>query len=99
MKTKITSDIYFAALLLAVGAKLEKTDKADPRHMEFYFTPPMKAAPSENGQAPSAPVPTLDLDELETQWINNTYPVLAFDYAEAIKRMKSVIHSRTSGRP
>lgn len=97
MKTKITSDIYFAALLLAVGAKLEKTDKTDPRHMEFYFTPP--AASSVAGVFDPVVVPAVDLDELETQWINNTYTVKAFDYAEAIKRMKSVIHSRTSGRP
>lgn len=94
MKTKITSDIYFAALLLSVGAKLDKVDRTDPRHMEFYFTPPVPTSP------PGTPLPpAMDLDDLENQWINNTHRGLSFDYAEAIKRMKSVIHSRTSSRP
>lgn len=98
MKTKITTDIYFAALLLAVGAKLEKTDRTDPRHMEFHFSAPETSqgvvASTEGGSVVTT-VPGLDLDELENSWINNKYKVSAFDYAEAIKRMKSVVHSRT----
>jgi len=33
-----TTDIGLAASLLTSGAKLEFTDKDDPRHMVFHFT-------------------------------------------------------------
>jgi hypothetical protein len=71
-----TSDIYYAAALLALGAKLEETDRTDPRHMQFYFS-------SE----------TIDLEILEVKWANRELVVNAFDYSEAIKRMKSLVHS------
>ena len=35
---KTTSDIYFAAALLAKGAYLEKIDRTKPRHMTFTFS-------------------------------------------------------------
>lgn len=95
--TKATTSIYFAAALLALGAKLEKTDRTDPRHMEFHFSSPMRNAPpalSGTGTVnlPFTQVPTLDLDKLETEWVNRTLQVNAYDYAEAIQRMKSVVH-------
>ena len=36
MKNKlITSDIYLAAALLSLGARLDGVDRSDPRHMKF----------------------------------------------------------------
>lgn len=99
---KTTTDIYFAAALLSLGAKLEKTDKADVRHMEFEFSSPVdlkfETKISEIDVArtiSSAQVekPRLDLDNLETQWVNKTLQVNAFEFAEALKRMKSIVHS------
>ena len=97
--TKSTTSIYFAAALLSLGAKLEKTDRTDPRHMEFYFSSPMRPASMEVSSSgsinlPFKQVPTMDLDKLETEWVNKSLNVNAFDYAEAIQRMKSIVHSR-----
>lgn len=101
MSEKTTSDIYLAAAFLASGAKLEKTDRTDPRHMEFTF--------SANGQSnivvtttPIPPAtaaltltqPVVDLEAIETQWVNKQLKGNLFEFAEAIKRMKSVVHSR-----
>ncbi len=101
MSTKITTDIYFAAALLALGAKLDRTDKTDPRHMEFHFSSPMRDAPpaltgTGTVNLPFVKVPTMDLEALETQWVNKSMSINAFEFAEAIKRMKSVVHSRES---
>ncbi len=98
MSTKITTDIYFAAALLALGAKLDRTDKSDPRHMEFHFSAPATTTGTVNLTTNAAPVistiPALDLDRLETEWVNKSMKINAFEFAEAIKRMKSVVHSR-----
>lgn len=95
---KTTTDIYFAAALLSMGAKLEKTDKEDPRHMVFAFSSPtVAAAPVSAGNntvtLPFKQVPTMDLDALENLWVNKTLQVNAYEFAEALKRMKSVVHS------
>ena len=37
MITKSTTDIYLAAIYLALGAKLAFVDKDDIRHQEFHF--------------------------------------------------------------
>lgn len=100
MSTKITTDIYFAAALLALGAKLDKTNKEDPRHMEFCFSAPatagMKITSTPETQTASiiSVENALNLDALETEWVNKTMKINAYDFAEAIKRMKSVVHSR-----
>lgn len=95
MSTKITTDIYFAAALLALGAKLDKTDKTDPRHMEFHFSSPLKEVPPAlTGTPGTVMAPSLNLDGLETEWVNKSMKINAFEFAEAIKRMKSVVHSR-----
>lgn len=88
MSTKKTTDIYFSAALLALGAKLEDVDKTDPRHMEFTFV----ETESFNSKILSNAVGTLD--SAETQWANKTLMVNAFDFAEGLKRLKSVVHSR-----
>ena len=38
MDTKETTDIYFTAAMLALGAKLENVDRSDPRHMVFKIS-------------------------------------------------------------
>lgn len=102
MNTKVTTDIYFAAALMALGAKLEKTDRTDPRHMEFHFSThdvPVHVM-SVNGNTGTGPVvqvessPALNLDALETDWANKKLMLNGYEFAEAIKRMKSVVHSR-----
>lgn len=89
-KSKKTSDIYLASALSALGAKLEDVDKTDPRHMVFEFSPRTVS----DGVLSELKIPTLDLDFIETQWVNRTLQVNASDYAEAIKRLKSVVHSK-----
>jgi len=82
----ITSDVYLASACLALGYKLETVDRKDPRHMKFEF--------SETGfQSENLPNALPLLDSIETQWANRTLTVNAFDFSEAIKRMKSLIHS------
>lgn len=101
MSTKSTTDIYFAAALLALGAKLEKTDRTDPRHMEFQFSSPTRPAPPalvRGGETtinlPFTQIPTMDLEKMETDWANKSLQINAFEFAEAIKRMKGLVHSR-----
>lgn len=109
MSEKTTSDIYLAAAFLASGAKLEKTDRTDPRHMEFTFSANgsynlvgvKTASDSANISAPVPPASgaivltqPLDLEAIETQWVNKQLKGNLFEFAEAIKRMKSVVHSR-----
>lgn len=86
---KRTTDVYFAATLLALGYRLEQVDRKDPRHMVFQF------AGKKDGNLGTLQedVTQENLDTLETQWANRTLMVNAFDQAEAIKRMKSIIHS------
>lgn len=86
---KRTTDVYFAATLLALGYRLEQVDRKDPRHMVFEFV----GKKDGNLGALKEDITQENLDTLETQWANRTLMVNAFDQAEAIKRMKSVIHS------
>lgn len=85
-----TSDVYLSAALLALGYKLEKVDRKDPRHMIFEFV--VGGNGSNLGQVVHE-MRKLNLDEIEKAWVNRTLTVNAFDFAEAIKRMKSLIHS------
>ena len=81
-----TSDVYLAAACLALGYKLETVNRTDPRHMQFEF-----ASPIQTGTL--GELSQLELDVIEVEWANRSLLVNAFDFAEAIKRMKSVIHS------
>jgi hypothetical protein len=96
MKNKIeTTDIYLTAALLALGAKLESTDKSDIRHMRFSVIPNQAEFISEN--LPSKPVGDympLDLEFYENQWVNGTLMINAIAFKDAIQRMKSAIHSK-----
>lgn len=85
---KSTKDLYLAASYMALGAKYERTDKSDKRHMEFFFSPkPL----FETGTLSD----TLkqDLDQIETDWVNGCVMVNAVQYKEALQRLKSIIHS------
>lgn len=81
-----TSDVYLAAALLALKFPLERINRADPRHMVFEFSTPILS-----GNLSEMTV--IGLTDVETRWANRTLTVNAFDFAEAIKRMKSIIHS------
>ena len=104
MSTKATTDIYFAAVLLASGAKLEKTDRTDPRHMVFHFSSPMRVLPPalagavDTGfvsvvQATLKQEPLIDLEKLEVEWVNQSLSINAYQLCEAVKRMKSIVHT------
>ena len=87
----ITSDVYFAAALLSLGYVLEKVDRTEPRHMQFHF------GVKQNGDANLGDglktIRQAGFDDVKLQWTNKSLVVNAFEFADAIKRMKSTIHS------
>lgn len=101
-----TTDIYLAAALMSLGAKLEDVNRDDPRHMEFKMemeihsnvtvTPAPQFTSPTLTNAVNAPDPmkSLTLTDYEKSWMNGELMVNAVKFAEAIKRMKSVVHSR-----
>lgn len=101
----LTTDIYLAAALMSLGAKLDKVNRDDPRHMEFQMelerpstvtvTPaPQFSSPTlTNAVQTPDPIKTITLSDYEKSWMNGELMVNAVKFAEAIKRMKSVVHS------
>lgn len=92
-----TTDIYLAAALMSLGAKLENVDREDPRHMEFQMVmemPKFESPVLTNAVTAPDPAKSLTLTEYEKCWMNGELMVNAVQFAEAIKRMKSVVHSR-----
>lgn len=85
-----TSDVYLSAALLALGYKLESVDRKDPRHMVFEFVDVVDRSKWSNIQKA---INTSNINDVEREWANRNLMVNAFDFAEAIKRMKSLIHS------
>lgn len=100
MKNKtVTQDIYFAAAMLSLGAKLDDTDKTDSRHMKFTL--------SQSGETiytfQSVSIPdtsnvvggsiAMDFEYYEKEWANATLMVNATKFKDALQRMKSVVHS------
>ena len=81
-----TSDVYLASACLALGYKLETVNRTDPHHMQFEFSSTIQTGAL-------GELSKLELDEVEVKWANRSLLVNAFDFAEAIKRMKSIIHS------
>ena len=98
MDTKKSTDFYFVAALMSVGATLEDTDKSDPRHMEFFVTLPRSEFKSVNLASAvvsgEATIGFPDLAYYEKEWANGTLQVNAIKYKDAIQRLKSVIHSK-----
>ncbi len=102
----VTSDIYLAAALMSLGAKLDNVDRDDPRHMNFKMemivpsnvtTTPIPQFSSPTLSSASVTVtsePINQLSDYEKKWMNGELLVNAVKFAEAIKRMKSVVHSR-----
>lgn len=86
----VTTDIYLAAAMLSLGARLDGVDKSDPRHMEFTII--AKDTKFESNNLPT-PEP-MDLESIEKQWVNGTLMINAVSFKDAIQRMKSVIHSK-----
>lgn len=92
-----TKSMWLAAALISKGAELVHTDKTDPRHMEFHliqvqpeFSSEILKKAAENSQlVPKIPA----LSDYENQWANGSLMVNAAKYADAIQRLKSVIHS------
>jgi hypothetical protein len=85
-----TSDVYLASALLSLNYKLISIDRTNPKHMIFsfgYFT-------DENNLGKvGETLSEHNLENVERAWANRSLVVNAFDFAEAIKRMKSLIHS------
>ena len=100
---KVTSDIYFASALIAMGAKLVHVDRQDPRHMKFEFESKDTITYNANilnvmanvGDTPVKAGYELDLDKIETDWANGDVQGNFTKFADALKQMKSVVH--TSG--
>ncbi len=87
-----TSDVSLAAAFLALGYKLSGVDRFNPRHMVFEFESdlaPLRTMVNESAKAVHIP----SIKDVETAWANRTLMVNAVDYSEAMKRMKSLIHS------
>lgn len=97
MDTKRTTDIYLASAFSALGAKLEDVDKSDPKHMVFEFSlnkPVFVSGALSQISTENVVAGTLTLGDIETQWVNKCLLVNAVEYAEAIKRLKSVVHTK-----
>jgi hypothetical protein len=94
IKMKSTKDLYLAACYMALGAKYEKSDKTDKRHIVFYFTPkPLFETGVLAEGTENAPIPAQDLDKIESDWANGCVLVNAIQYKDALQRLKSIIHS------
>ena len=85
-----TSDVYLASALLSLDYELVKIDRTNPKHMIFEFG---HFAHNNNLGKVGEELIKENLDSVERAWANRTLTVNAFDFAEAIKRMKSLIHS------
>ena len=90
---KNTTDIYLAAAFLSLGAKLVNVDKDDPRHMIFEFD----NANFNSEILALANTPSVSygsLNNVENEWANGTLLVLATKYADALRKLKSIVHSK-----
>lgn len=79
-----TKDIYLAAAYIALGALYDGADKSNPKQMIFYFKPPEQT--EEDAQP-------FDFEKVERLWVNGILLVNAKSYAQALRDLKSVVHS------
>ena len=89
---KSTKDIYLSAAWLSLGAKYEKVDRVDPRHMEFFFSSGNDSVSTSDGKLKISR--EVDLENIEKQWANAELMVNATKFKEALQRMKAVVHSK-----
>jgi hypothetical protein len=89
---KRTKDIYLSAAWLALGAKYEKVDRTDPRHMEFFFSSGKDDVSTQNDILTVSM--EVDLELIEKQWANAELIVNAIKFKEALQRMKALVHSK-----
>jgi hypothetical protein len=90
---KSTKDIYLSAAWLALGAKYERVDRSEPRHMEFFFSSGEDHV-SEPARGTLVIMRDVDLELIEKQWANAELVVNAVKFKEALQRMKSLVHSK-----
>ncbi len=90
---KSTKDLYLAAAYMTLGAKYERTDKTDKRHMAFYFSPKPLFKTGLLAVENIANPPAQDLDKIEADWANGVVLVNAVQYKDALQRLKAIIHS------
>ena len=85
-----TSVINLAAACMALGLEYNRADKTNPRSMIFYLVVPDDKADLERffGNL------TFDFESVERSWTNRSLMVNASRYADAMQRLKSVVHSK-----
>lgn len=89
MENKLSStDIYLAAALMSLGAKLVDVNREEPRHMIFSLE--MDGFESSILNQTDAHL----LSNLEKEYANEQLMVNAVKYKDAIQRLKSVVHSK-----
>lgn len=76
-----TSKLYLAAALISLGAGLEKIDRTDPKHMEFYLFYASPIMPEDEWF-------TKQLDA----WRNKSLMVNAQAYVDAVQELKAEVH-------
>ena len=85
-----TKSLGIAAAWSALGATYEKSDRTDPKHIEFFFSPRVAST----GALKELGIPTQDLDKIESDWVNRTLVVNAVEFYDALQRLKTIIHSK-----
>lgn len=85
-----TKSLGIAAAWAALGATYEKSDRTDPKHIEFFFSPRVTST----GALKELGIPTQDLDKIESDWVNRTLVVNAVEFYDALQRLKTIIHSK-----
>lgn len=99
MKKKYnTRDVYLAATLLALGAKLDTIDRTDPKHQVFHFSSEEDNIEAD-AEAKSGQILKLtrgvDFECVERDYTNGELMINVVKFKEAIQRMKSLIHSNS----
>lgn len=84
-----TSSIDLAASLMALQYELVKVDRTDPRRMEFHFEPSKPLPASGN----LGELVKISMEDVKLKLANKTLTLNAQDVFDAMRRMKSLIHS------
>lgn len=95
MKTKTTtSDIYFAASLLSLGAQIENVDRTDSRHMKFTITFEPTIYKFKSPDLPELTTSgPMGIEYYENLWDTGSLFVNAVRFKHAFQKMQSLIHS------